>query len=57
MIPYEAPLILRLLRRMPDVRLKEATPPLFQTWPAQVVIPGATIAKLIRIERERRGLA
>lgn len=54
MIPYEAPFVATLLRRMPPDRLAAVEPTHFQTWPARVVIKAGVIRELISNERARR---
>lgn len=53
-LPYTPHLITKLLRDMPDERLREATPTQFQMWPAAFITPAATIAELINNERASR---
>lgn len=53
-LPYEAPLITKLLRRMSDADLARTEPVRFQTWPAAVVLKAAVIRELITNERRRR---
>ena len=53
-IPYEAPLIARLLRGFSAPALATATPTTFQTWPAAVVCKPSAINELIANERARR---
>lgn len=53
-LPYTPHFITKLLRDMPDERLREATPVQFQTWPAKHIVPAAIIAELINNERSSR---
>lgn len=54
MIPYDLPMIVTLLRRMPDARLASVRPVDFQRHPAPVVIAASKIASLIANERAVR---
>jgi len=54
MIPYDPPMIAKLLRTMPRAHLATATPVLFQTWPAAKITPSPVILEMIRNERARR---
>lgn len=54
MQPYDAPMIVRLLRAMSDEQLAAATWQRFQTHPAPVITKGAIIRELIANERDRR---
>lgn len=53
MIPYDPPMISRLLRTMPPDRLATVTDVKFRTG-AQVVTPGKIIRELISNEKQRR---
>ncbi len=54
MIPYDAPMIDALLRRMPAERLAIVVPSDFQRWPLVVVTASSIIRELITNERARR---
>lgn len=52
--PYNAPMIVRLLRAMSSAQLATITSHQFQTHPAPVITKGAIIRELIANERHRR---
>ena len=54
MQPYDAPMIVRLLRAMSSAQLAAITSAQFQTHPAPVITKGAIIRELIANERDRR---
>ena len=54
MIPYDPPMITKLLRSMDGARLASVHPHAFQTWPVQHVTPGKLILELIANEKARR---
>lgn len=53
-LPYNVPMIQKLLRAMSSEKLEAATSDQFQIHPAPVVIKGAIIRELIANERARR---
>lgn len=57
MIPYDAPFVAKMLRRMPESELRRATPTDFQRWPARVAIKGPAIKEMIANELSRRRAA
>lgn len=54
MLPYDAPLIVKLLRAMSDEKLATVTWQQFQMHPAPCITKGAIIRELIANERDRR---
>lgn len=54
MIPYDPPLITKLLRSMDDARLAGVEWQSFQVWPVQHITPGKLIRELIANEKARR---
>lgn len=54
MIPYDPPMITKLLRSMDSARLASVHPHDFQRWPVQYITPGKLIRELIANEKARR---
>lgn len=54
MIPYTAPAITTLLRRMSPAELHAVAPSDFQRWPAKVATKAPVIRELIANEHARR---
>lgn len=54
MIPYDAPMIVAVLRKLPPQSLAAATPRTFQTVPVTAITPVPVIRELIANERARR---
>lgn len=54
MIPYDAEMISKLLRSMPQERLATIKASDFHMWPAQAITKAAVIGEMIAHEKQRR---
>lgn len=53
-VPYNGSMVVALLRRMPAERLAAIHHHDFQRWPAEQVLPAATLREMIANERAHR---
>lgn len=56
MIPYDAPMIRAIIRKLPDQQFARVRPSDFHRWPAEAITPTPAILELIANERVRRAL-